>query len=135
MPFIQVVDVSSSMNLVDDSNQKISSIAQPMSVFTKAGSILVTLQGTIGRAAITQYDAYVDRTILIFEKYKINIDPRFWAYIIKLKFQTEATKAPGGIIKTITIDALSKFQVLIPNLPEQQKIANFFSQLDNLISL
>ena len=107
------------MNLVDDTKQKISKLAQPMSVFAEKGSVLVTLQGSIGRVAITQYGAFVDRTVLIFEKYKTEIDNLFWAYVIKQKFIEEARKAPGGTIKTITKEALSDFDLLLPNYNEQ----------------
>lgn len=64
MPFVQVADVASDMQLVEDTKQKISKLAQAMSVFAEKGSVLVTLQGSIGRVAITQYGAFVDRTVL-----------------------------------------------------------------------
>lgn len=135
MPFVQVADVSDEMNLVENTKQKISILAQPMSVFAGKNSVLVTLQGSIGRVAITQYGAFVDRTVLIFEKYKEKIDTTFWAYIVKQKFIDEAQKAPGGTIKTITKEALSDFDLSIPNYKEQQQIGAFFKQLDNLITL
>lgn len=123
------------MNLVDDTKQKISKIAQPMSVFAEKNSVLVTLQGSIGRVAITQYGAFVDRTILIFEKYKAETDNVFWAYVIKQKFIEEARKAPGGTIKTITKEALSDFDLLLPIFKEQVKIGKILLKLDNLITL
>ena len=135
MPFVQVADVSSDMRLVDDTKQKISKLAQPMSVFAEEGSVLVTLQGSIGRVAITQYGAFVDRTVLIFDKYNDDIDKRFWAYIIKEKFIEEARKAPGGTIKTITKEALSDFTLMLPCYKEQNKLAECFSILDHLITL
>ena len=135
MPFIQVADVSDEMNLVENTKQKISILAQPMSVFAGKNTVLVTLQGSIGRVAITQYGAFVDRTVLIFEKYKEKIDTTFWAYIVKQKFIDEARKAPGGTIKTITKEALSDFDLYIPNYKEQQQIGAFFKQLDHLITL
>lgn len=39
-PFVQVADVSDDMRLVDDTKQKISKLAQPMSVFADKGSVL-----------------------------------------------------------------------------------------------
>ena len=134
-PFVQVADVTDSMNLVDDTKQKISKLAQPMSVFADKNSVLVTLQGSIGRVAITQYGAFVDRTVLIFEKYKTEIDNLFWAYIIKLKFIEEARHAPGGTIKTITKEALSDFDLLLPSFSEQCVVGSYFKKLDNLITL
>ncbi|MEX5397442.1 restriction endonuclease subunit S [Streptococcus sp. ZJ93] len=134
-PFVQVADVADSMCLVKDTKQKISLLAQPLSVFAEKGSVLVTLQGSIGRVAIIQYGAFIDRTILIFEKYKIDIDNVFWAYIIKQKFVEEALKAPGGTIKTITKEALSDFDLRLPNFEEQTQIGTFFFALDSLITL
>lgn len=64
-PFVQVVDIDQNLKLVEKTKQSISVVAQPMSVFVKKGSVVVTLQGSIGRVAVTQYDAYFDRTILI----------------------------------------------------------------------
>ena len=135
MPFVQVADVTDSMNLADDTKQKISKIAQNMSIFAKKGSVLVTLQGSIGRVAITQYEAFIDRTILIFENYRTKTDAQFWAYLIKQKFIDEARSAPGGTIKTITKEALSDFEMNIPEFFEQEKIGLFLSLIDHLITL
>lgn len=135
MPFVQVADVTDSMNLADDTKQKISKIAQDRSIFAKKGSVLVTLQGSIGRVAITQYEAFIDRTILIFENYRTKTDAQFWAYLIKQKFIDEARSAPGGTIKTITKEALSDFEMNIPEFFEQEKIGLFLSLIDGLITL
>lgn len=135
MPFVQVADVTDEMNLVADTKQKISKLAQPMSVYADKNSVLVTLQGSIGRVAITQYGAFVDRTVLIFEKYKKEIDYIFFAYIIKQKFIEKARKAPGGTIKTITKEALSDFALMLPDYKEQMKIGQYLQSLDHLITL
>src|SRR5690606_19506751 len=56
-------------------------------------------------------------------------------YIIKMLFDIEKEKAPGGIIKTITKEVLSKFVVKIPqDTDEQQKIAACLSSLDDVIA-
>jgi len=135
MPFVQVVDVSNNLKLVEDTKQKISKMAQPMSVFVPKGKVLVTLQGSIGRVAITQYEAFVDRTILIFEDFSECTDEYFWAYTIQNKFDIEKKIAPGGTIKTITKEALSVFDIQLPKIEEQKRIGLFFTNLDNLITL
>lgn len=134
MPFVQVVDVLENLRLVADTKQKISVLAQPMSVFVPSDSVIVTLQGSIGRVAITQYGAYVDRTILIFEDYISQTNKEFWAYTIRNKFEIESQKAPGGTIKTITKEALSNFKVSIPNYSEQSAIGSLFRTLDDLLA-
>ena len=134
MPFVQVVDVLENLRLAADTKQKISTLAKPMSVFVPSDSVIVTLQGSIGRVAITQYDAYVDRTILIFEDYISQTNKEFWAYTIRNKFEIESQKAPGGTIKTITKEALSDFKVSIPEYTEQSAIGSLFRTLDDLLA-
>ncbi|MDY0104719.1 MAG: restriction endonuclease subunit S [Lentimicrobium sp.] len=135
MPFVQVVDVAHNLSLVDNTKQKISLLAQPKSVFVKKGTVVVTLQGSIGRVAILQYDAYVDRTLLIFEDYESRTDIQFWAYLIQQKFEIEEKIAPGGTIKTITKEALSGFQIIMPEYEEQKKIGHYLENLDKFITL
>jgi len=136
MPFVQVADVTENLNLVENTKQMISVLAQPMSVFVPQNTVVVTLQGSIGRVALTQYNAYFDRTLLIFDDYKIpNINKYYWCITIQNKFDIEKQKAPGGTIKTITKEALSNFDINVACPQEQSKIGLFFSQLNNLITL
>lgn len=135
LPFIQVFDVDDNMRLKATTKNKISKLASKQSVFIEKGTLIVTLQGSIGRVAITQYDAYIDRTLLLFEKFYRGIDKVFFAYIIQRLFEIKKQSAPGGIIKTITKQALSEFTVKIPERPEQEKIAKFLSGIDDLISI
>ena len=136
MPFVQVADVNDDLKLNEETKQTISKLAQPMSVYIPKESVIVTLQGTIGKVAITQYNTYLDRTILYFDTYKIgNINKYFWALTIKNKFEEERKKAPGAVIKTITKEVLSEFNLNIPQQDEQEKIGMLFANIDNLITL
>lgn len=135
MPFVQVFDVDDNLRLKSKTKNKISRLGAEQSVFIAKGTLIVTLQGSIGRVAITQYDSYVDRTLLLFESYLRPIEIVFFAYVIQNLFEIEKAKAPGGIIKTITKEVLSDFKVKLPILPEQQKIADCLSSLDELITL
>ena len=133
MPFVQVADVANNMRLVSETKQKISILAQPKSVFVPAETVVVTLQGSIGRVAITQYDSYVDRTLAIFEKYKIELNKKYFAYQLERKFGIEKEFARGSTIKTITKEELTKFPIPIPPLPIQQEIVTIldtFTALD-----
>ena len=134
MPFVQVVDVGNNLRLIDDTKQKISKLAQPKSVYVPEGRVVVTLQGSIGRVAITQYPSYIDRTLLIFEDYMTEIDAYYWAYVIQQKFDIEKQTAPGGTIKTITKEVLSDFEVSLPCISEQAAIGNLFRNLDEQIT-
>ncbi|ACX98572.1 restriction endonuclease subunit S [Helicobacter pylori] len=137
MPFVQVYDVGENFKLTQKTKQKISKIAQPMSVFVPKNSVIITLQGTIGRVALTQYDCYCDRTILIFDNNTLNdVNKYFFVLSLFTKFEEEKRKADGSIIKTITKQTLKDFEILLPPLNEQIAIANILSDLDNeIISL
>ena len=133
LPFVQVYDVDDNMLLKPKTKTKISKLAAEQSVFVRKGTLVITIQGSIGRIAKTQYDAYVDRTLLIFQSYKKPIDVDYFKYVVSLLFEIEKTKAPGGTIKTITKEALSSFKIMVPQIKEQKKIANFLSSIDNKI--
>lgn len=129
-PFIQVYDVDGNMKLKPETKRRISEAAQKMSVFVEKGSILLTIQGSIGRIAITQYDAYVDRTLLLFESYLIPFDKYFFMMTVFVLFEQEKQKAPGGTIKTITKEALSSFTIHYPKIEEQTRISKILSNMD-----
>ncbi|MBD0836533.1 restriction endonuclease subunit S [Aestuariibaculum suncheonense] len=133
MPFIQVYDVDTNLKIKPTTKRKISQLAAEQSVFIEKGTVIITIQGSIGRVAITQYDAYIDRTLLLFEEFYKPIDKLFFAYVIQLLFEIEKEKAPGGIIKTITKEVLTSFNINIPDILEQQKIANCLSSIDETI--
>ncbi|QQW65230.1 restriction endonuclease subunit S [Helicobacter pylori] len=137
MPFVQVYDVGEKFKLTQKTKQKISKIAQPMSVFVPKNSVIITLQGTIGRVALTQYDCYCDRTILIFDNNTLNdVNKYFFVLSLFTKFEEEKRKADGSIIKTITKQTLKDFEIPLPPLNEQAAIANILSALDSeIISL
>jgi type I restriction enzyme, S subunit len=133
-PFVQVFDVDDNFRLKSETKRKISKEAQEMSVYIEKGSVIITLQGSIGRIAITQYDAYVDRTLLFFESFLVPFDKFFFMLSIFRLFELEKEKAPGGIIKTITKEALSGFKISYPKIEEQSEIATMLFDMDSEIT-
>ena len=129
-PFIQVYDVGKQMKLKPTTKRKISDAAAEKSVFVVKGTLILTIQGSIGRVAITQYDAYIDRTLLIFQSFLLPTDKIFISSQLEVLFNKERQKANGSTILTITKAQLSKFLIPFPPLPEQQKIAAILSTVD-----
>ncbi len=130
MPFVQVADVGDDMRLVENTKQKISVLAQPKSIFVPKGSVIVTLQGSIGRVAITQYNCYMDRTLAVFESYKTEVNKICFAYQLKQKFAKEAEIARGVTIKTITKEEFSNFEIAKVPIELQNHFAEFVEHSD-----
>lgn len=130
MPFIQVADVNDNMTINHDTNRHISDLAKSRSVFIPKGTLIVTLQGTIGRVAITTYDAYIDRTLLVIQNISACVLKEFLMYAIYMKFDVEKQTADGSIIKTITKETLTEFTIHIPPIPEQQGTVNLLRSFD-----
>ncbi|HOP57234.1 MAG TPA: restriction endonuclease subunit S [Bacillota bacterium] len=135
MPFVQVVDVENDKFLLTpDTRRKISIEAQKMSVFAPIGTLIVTIQGTIGRVAITQYEAYIDRTLLVFKETDKNINKKFLAYVLKQKFALEEKTARGSTLKTITKEELKNFLIPIPPLEIQEEIVRILDTFSEYVT-
>ena len=132
MPFVQVADIGEDMRLVADTKRKISTIAQPKSVFAPSGSIIISLQGSIGRIAVTQYDAYIDRTVAIFQDISKEILPKYFVYQLQRIFAIKEKTARGSTIKTITKEEFAPFSIAVPPIDEQQRIVDVLDKFHNL---
>lgn len=132
-PFVQVYDIDFDMRLKPKTKVKISKAACQKSVFAPKGTLIISIQGSIGRVAITQYDAYIDRTVLIFQEFLVDIDQLYFSYVLEDLFYKAEKTAPGATIKTITKEALSAFEVLLPCLDEQIAMGKIFKNCDTKV--
>lgn len=83
--------------------------------------------------AIAPYDAYADRTLLIIQSNKIEINKEYQIFALYNIFNKEKAKADGGILKTITKETLKNFIIPIPISDEQGKIARLLCDIDKKI--
>ena len=132
MPFIQVADMNDDNFLLKNKTNKTISIeGQKYSYLVPKNSIICSIQGTIGRIAETQYDAYIDRTIALFNNFKIKLINKFFIYSLKIKFNYEKQFARGTTLKTITKEEIKKFKIPIPPLEIQNKIVEILDNFSN----
>jgi type I restriction enzyme, S subunit len=96
--------------------------------FPKKGDILISAAGTIGRTVIYNgEDAYYqDSNIVWIDNDSLMISNEFLFYILQMvKYNTE-----GGTIQRLYNGILKSIQFSHPTLPEQTKIANFLTAVD-----
>ena len=103
--------------------------------------ILITKDGTLGKVALVQglsMPATLNAGIFNIEiKNELEIDNKYLFQYLKAPFLLDYVKkrATGGTIKHLNQNILVNFPVLTPQKLEQTKIGQYFSNLDNLITL
>lgn len=105
------------------------------------GSILITKDGTLGKVAYVQglkKPATLNAGVFNVEiKDENRTDGKYLFQYLKAPFLMEYVEknATGGTIKHLNQNILVNFPVAISEKSEQQKIGEYFSNLDHLITL
>ena len=95
--------------------------------------------GHVGHAAVIpeELDCSAAHAIIMFRNPKVEIEP----YFLNYQYQTTKSKkkieniTTGNTIKHILASEMQEFVVDVTSYGEQKKIAVFFRNLDNLITL
>lgn len=114
---------------------------QDKKIQVQNGSILITKDGTLGKVAYVQglsapatLNAGVFNVII---KKNINVNSKYLFHYLNAPFllRFASTHSTGGTIKHLNQNILTKFPIPISSLDEQNKISNFLTLLNNLITL
>lgn len=95
--------------------------------------------GHVGHSAVipSQLNNTAAHALIIFKKPKIKIDP----YFLNYQYQTTKSKKQfdnitvGNTIKHILASSMYNFIIDMPSYEEQQEIAHYLKEIDNLITL
>ena len=100
------------------------------------GDIIFGMIGTIGNPIILERDDFAIKNVALL-KNGGSIDNRFLLQLLKSPvFELYMKKEnAGGTQKFLGLSQIRNLNFLVPELSEQQKIGEFFSQLDNLLTL
>ncbi|MCR4303636.1 MAG: restriction endonuclease subunit S [Gallionella sp.] len=106
----------------------------------RAGDILFTNTGTIGRMAIAPDDPRTMRTtfqksVAILKPKKEIVLPRFLYYVLQFDNARLSDFAAGTTQKNLLLKDLRAFSVQIPPLAEQKAIAHILGTLDDKIEM
>ena len=105
------------------------------------GSILITKDGTLGKVAYIQgltMPATLNAGVFNVEiKDEKEVDDRYLFQYLKAPFLMDYIdkKVTGGTIKHLNQNILVDFPVVLPPKAEQEKIGQYFTNLDRLITL
>ena len=97
----------------------------------------MSINGTIGNLAIFRDEKVILGKSACFINVDRKLVNKFFIYYllqtdnVKSFFDTELT---GSTIKNLSLGTIKNIQLLIPTLPEQQKIADCLTTLDDLIA-
>ena len=97
------------------------------------GSVLIVSRVGVGKVAVAPHDLYTSQDFT-----NINdplCDSTFLAYSLSKLMQKKINSVQGSAIKGIPSDEIKKYSLYLPALEEQQKIAAFFTALDEKIRL
>lgn len=107
-------------------------VLQSATKLVPVNSVLIVSRVGVGKVAVSNLPLCTsqDFTNLV----PLNQNSIFLAYLIKLKTDNLLGFNQGTSIKGFVKSDLESMKLLIPSLPEQQKIANFLSAIDEKIS-
>ena len=105
----------------------------------KTGDMVMVQSGHVGHAAVIppELNNSAAHALIIFSRPKVMVDPFFLNY----QYQTSSYKkaieniTTGNTIKHILSSEMKKFTVLMTEFEEQNRISEFFIELDTLLTL
>ena len=101
--------------------------------YPKKGAILISASGSIGK--IVEYQGkreYFQDSNIVWLEHDSSIKNKFLKYIYQV---VKWEGLEGSTIQRLYNSNILKTKILLPEVSEQAKIANFFESIDNLITL
>ncbi len=138
IPFVSVEDINSLSSITKYISEEAYLTDFKASCRAKKGDIFMTRIGDIGTPSICPKDDIAYYVSLALIKCKNNLSNNFLKFAIESnKFQSELRKRSilTAFPKKINTGEIGKCLISLPCMDEQQKIASFFSALDQRIEL
>lgn len=138
IPFVSVEDINSLSSITKYISEEAYLTDFKASCRAKKGDIFMTRIGDIGTPSICPKDDIAYYVSLALIKCKNNLSNNFLKFAIESnKFQSELRKRSilTAFPKKINTGEIGKCLISLPCIDEQQKIASFFSALDQKIEL
>ncbi len=101
----------------------------------KEKDIIISARGTVGALGVIKKPMAFNQSCYGLRAKHSIVNDDFLYYLIKNSINILKSNTHGSVFSTITKDTFKYIEVEIPNLQEQEKIANILSSLDDKIEL
>ena len=135
IPFLKIDDITSSSKYLRSHKITINErgLSESSAKIVPAGTLLLTMYGTIGRCCITTYPAATNQAIASFLGHP-EIELEYLYYALESKADEFATASSQTTQANISAGILKQTPIAVPPLPEQKKIAEILSGIDTTIA-
>lgn len=136
IPWIQSSDLETNRLFNVSPKKKITDKAVQKSAtkIIPSNSIAIVTRVGVGKLALMSFEYATSQDFLSLSE--LQVDPYFGSYSLYKMIQKELNNIQGTSIKGMTKSDLLKKKLMVPkNVEEQEKIGNFFKQIDDTITL
>ena len=133
IPWISVKDLASSNP--ESTAERISEygLSSSSSRLIPSGIPIVATRMAVGRAAVYSSDVAINQDLKAIFPNEELLHRKYLFHFLKANEETLASKGTGSTVKGIRLEDLEQLPICVPPLPEQKKIAEILSGIDNLI--
>lgn len=128
-PLIQTGDIANSGMYITEYHSTYSELGLRQSKMWDKGTLCITIAANIAKTAILGFDACFPDSVVGFNANE-NTNNVFVHYWFSFFQEILESQAPESAQKNINLKILSKLEVIVPDIQEQNKFAAFVAQTD-----
>ncbi|MEM1672763.1 MAG: restriction endonuclease subunit S [Archaeoglobaceae archaeon] len=135
IPFVTQKDMTKVDHYLYDTSEKITELGLRSSnlLLIPENSILLSMYGTIGKIVINKIPVSISQNIAAIRLNKKNVDEEYLYYALQIYSFQFKRQAKTITLKHLDIKIVKNTLIPLPPLPEQQKIAEILSTVDEAI--
>lgn len=133
--WIKIGDVGENDKYISSTQEKIIPEGMSKSREVHVGDFILSNSMSFGRPYILNIDGCIHDGWLTIQEYKNTFYSEYLYYLLSsdLVYQQYISMAAGSSVKNLNKDKVSALTVVYPTLPEQERIAEALSDVDNMI--
>ena len=135
VPWVKIADATSANSrFISSTKEYIKEDGRRKSVEVSPGTLILSNSATPGLPMIMKIEACVHDGWLVLDELK-GVDRDWLYYFLLNRREISAKAASGSVFSNLKTDIVRRFEVLLPPIGQQKKIANILGSLDEKIDL